>query len=73
MNWRPLVRIYTMVGVVSTISLFVFSAQFTGTGLSIAIVAVGTVALISVILGGLLAIESYVKESDAEAGIPSRP
>lgn len=60
MNWGVLLRIYTMIAGVSTISLFVFSRQFADAGLSIAVVAVATVALVSVILGAILAtVESY--------------
>ena len=60
MNWRRLVRIYTLIAAVSTVSLFVFSAQFAEPALSILVVAVGTVALVSVLLGALLSAESYV-------------
>lgn len=55
MNWRVLLRIYTMIAGVSAISLYVFGQQFAGPRYSIAVVAVATVAFVSVILGALLA------------------
>lgn len=55
MNWRVLLRVYTMIAAVSAVSLFVFARQFDSVGLSVAIVAVATVAFVSVILGALLA------------------
>lgn len=64
MNWRVLVRIYTMIAAVSAISLFVFAQQFTSTLFSIAVVAVATVALVSVILGAIVATRSSL---DAES------
>lgn len=61
MNWAVLVRIYTMIAAVSVISLFVFAQQFGDVRLSIAIVAVATVAFVSVILGALLSINASLE------------
>jgi hypothetical protein len=45
-----------MIAGVSVVSLFVFAQQFSDARLSIAIVAVATIAFVSVILGALLSI-----------------
>ena len=55
MNHGILLRIYTMIAAVSSVSLFVFSSLFASTNLAIAVVAVGTIAFVSAILGFLLA------------------
>lgn len=54
MNWGVILRLYTMIGGVSAISLFVFSEQFSNESLAITTVAVATVALVSVILAALV-------------------
>ncbi len=60
MNWAVLLRIYTMIAGVSAVSLFVFAQQFSDARLSIAVVAVATVALVSVIIGALLAMSATI-------------
>ena len=60
MNWSVLLRIYTMIAGVSTVSLFVFAQQFSDARHAIAIGAVATVALVSVILGAVLAITESI-------------
>lgn len=65
MNWGTLLRIYTMIAAVSAVSLFVFSQQFSDARLSIAVVAVGTVAMVSVILGALLATSASLVDPPA--------
>lgn len=72
MNWAQLLRIYTMIAVVSAVSLFVFASQFSDTLLSIASVAVGTVAFISVILGALLSANAYFDQTSIDPGMASR-
>ena len=66
MNWSVLLRIYTMIAAVTAVSLFVFASQFSNAILSVAVVAVGTVAFVSVILGALLAGEAYLEEDAVE-------
>jgi len=61
MNWSVLIRVYTMIAAVSVVSLFVFAQQFSDVRLSIAIIAVGTVAFVSVILGALLSINASLE------------
>ena len=56
MNWGVLLRLYTMIAGVSAFSLYVFSEQFSSASLAITIVAVATIALVSVILGALVAL-----------------
>ena len=71
MNWGVLLRIYSMIAGVSAISLFVFAQQFSDARLSIAIVAVATVALVSVILGAIQATYASLDEEPA-TGPPRR-
>ncbi len=66
MNWGRLLRIYTLIAAVSTVSFIVFAGQFTDPQLSILSVAIGTVALVSAILGALLAGEAFVDEPSAD-------
>ena len=62
MNRGRLLRLYTMIAAVSSVSLFVFSSLFTNTLLAIAVVAVAVVAFVSVVLGFLLAGVEYFDE-----------
>ena len=68
MNWRVLLRVYTMIAGVSAVSLFVFTEQFSEARLAIALVAVATVALVSVILGALLALSASWEAADGADG-----
>lgn len=61
MNWSVLLRVYSMIAGVSAIALFVFSQQFADAALSIAVVSVATVAVVSVILGALLATSASIE------------
>lgn len=61
-NLRRLVRTYTMIAAVSSVSLLVFGQQFAGDRLAVASVAVGTVAFVSVIMGALVAGVQYLGE-----------
>lgn len=72
MNWGQLLRIYIMIAGVSSISLFVFAAQFSEPLFSIASVAVGTIALISVILGFLLSANKYLDRTAVDQNAASR-
>lgn len=58
MNWSKLLRLYTLIGAVSGVSLITFSSLFTATNLAIVVVAVGVIALVSAILGFVLAFVS---------------
>lgn len=58
MNWSKLLRLYTLIGAVSGVSLITFSSLFTATSLAIAVVAVGVIALVSAIFGFILAFVS---------------
>lgn len=71
MNWGVLLRLYTMIAGVSAVSLFVFAQQFAEARLAIAIVAVATIALVSVIIGALLAM-SYSFGDDSPVGTTAR-
>ena len=63
MSWAKLLRLYTMIGAVSAVSLITFSSLFNPPSLSIAFVAVGVIALVSAILGFILAFVSAEDES----------
>ena len=68
MNWSRLLRLYTLIGAVSGISLITFSSLFTATNLAIVVVAVGVIAIVSAILGFVLAfVSSQGKPRSAEA------
>lgn len=71
MNWGRLLRIYLMIAAVSVVSLFVFGAQFSNAALSLLSVAVGTVALVSLILGAMLSATAYLSEPPAERSVVS--
>ena len=58
MSWAKLLRLYTMIGTVSAVSLITFSSLFSPPSLSIAFVAVGVIAMVSAILGFILAFVS---------------
>lgn len=76
MNWTTLLRLYTMIGAVTGVSLIVFSSLFTATSFAIAVVAVGTIALVSAILGFVLAFVSAEGEplaTDAEMDASQLP
>lgn len=62
MNWSVLLRTYTMIGAVTVVSLFVFAQQFSDARLSVSIVAVATIAFVSVVLGALLAINATIED-----------
>lgn len=62
MSRRRLVRTYVLIAGVSSVSLLVFGAQFAGERLAVAVIAVGTVAMVSVILGALVAGVQYIGE-----------
>lgn len=66
-----LVRTYTMIAAVSSVSLLVFGQQFAGERLAVTVVAVGTVALVSVILGALVAGVQYLGD-DVSVEEPDR-
>ena len=59
-EWTRLLRVYTLIAAVSTVSMIVFASQFAGPQFAITAVAVGTVALVSVILGALVAGVQYI-------------
>lgn len=64
MNWSVLLRTYTMIGAVTVVSLYVFAQQFSDARLSVSIVAVATIAFVSVVLGALLAINATIEGSE---------
>jgi putative MATE family efflux protein len=55
MNWRRLLWLYIQIGVVSTVSLFVFGRLFTEPQVSLAAVVIGAIAFVSLVLGGIVA------------------
>lgn len=73
LDWGVLLRLYTMIAAVSSVSLFVFSSLFTSTSLAVAIVAVATIALVSAILGFILATVEYADASIETPGEESLP
>ena len=70
MNWSRLLRLYTLIAAVSTVSLFVFSAQFADAELSILVAAVATIALLSAIVGVLLSASDSLFSS-TDTGTPA--
>jgi putative MATE family efflux protein len=60
MNWKRLLRIYLQIVAVSAVSLFVFGRLFGEAQFTLAAAAVGGVAFVSVVIGGVLAGSVYL-------------
>lgn len=65
-DWARLARLYALIAAVSAVSLFVFAQQFAGTTLTLVVFAVGAVAVLSAILGALVAGAAFVGEASME-------